>query len=214
MCRFLLVASDKDFEIQPYMEAFAKLCRSSSEYQGHGWGMLSGSNGSRELTLRTQPIWQHDFSGAGSSRFLLAHARSAFRDGEVALRYNMPFVDGRYAFVFNGELHGVRIRADGDSGAEKIFKLVRRLDRGDPGAALRSAMSLLRRRSRHIRAVNLILTDGRRAWVSSYFSEQPEYFTLHISRRPGLVAICSEALGGDRDWSELPNGTIEELPCC
>jgi glutamine amidotransferase len=200
--------------MRPYLESFAELCRSSSEYQGHGWGMLSGSNGSRELYRRTRPIWQHDFAGFHSSRFLLVHARSAFRDGAVELRYNMPFVDGRYAFVFNGELHGVRIRVEGSTGAEKIFNLVRRLDRGDPGAALRNAMTVLRRRSRYIRAANMILTDGRRAWVSSYFDEQPEYFTLHVARRADLVAVCSEPLPDDGDWSKLPNASIEELPCC
>ncbi|MHC4429864.1 MAG: class II glutamine amidotransferase [Planctomycetota bacterium] len=199
--------------MRPYLESFAELCRASSEYQGHGWGMLSGGNGGRELYRRTRPIWQHDFAGVGSSRFLLVHARSAFRDGPVELRYNMPFVDGRYAFVFNGELHGVRIRVEGSTGAEKIFNLVRCLDRGDPGAALRDAMTVLKRRSRYIRAANMILTDGRRAWVSSYFDEQPEYFTLHVSRRADLVAVCSEPLPDDCDWSKLPNASIEELPC-
>ena len=39
-------------------------------------------------------------------------------------------------FVFNGELRGVRVKADGRIGAEKIFNYVKRFDRGDLGAAL------------------------------------------------------------------------------
>jgi glutamine amidotransferase len=210
----LLIASHEEFEIGPRLEAFAELCRSSSEYQGHGWGVLYGGNGHQRLVKRPHPIWEEQFGGLGTTRFLLAHARSAFQDGPVAVEYNMPFVDDRYSFAFNGELHGVRIRAAGRTGAEKIFNLVRRLDRGDIGAALRDAVRLIRRRTRHIRAMNLILTDGRQAWVCSLHNERPEYFTMYAKRDQGLTGICSEPLPGERGWTPLPNDTIEVLPCC
>jgi hypothetical protein len=49
--------------------------------------------------------------------------------------------------------------------------------------------------------------------VSSYFTEQPEYFTLYIARRPGMVAVSPAPLPGHGGWSRLANGSIEELPC-
>ncbi len=40
----------------------------------------------------------------------------------------MPFYDDQFIFIFNGELRGVRIKADGRIGAEKIFNFIKRFN--------------------------------------------------------------------------------------
>jgi predicted glutamine amidotransferase len=62
--------------------------------------------------------------------------------------------------------------------------------------------------------MNLIVTDGRRAWVCSHSNEQPEYFTLHIRRGASSVAVSSDPLPGFEGWSELENHSVEVLECC
>jgi len=214
MCRLLLVCSPEDFDAGEYLRAFSNLCRASTEYQGDGWGAMIGRNRTQHLVRHPEPIWDHDVGGFGTTRFLLAHARSAFQDGPVAVEYNMPFVDGRLAYVFNGELHGVRLGIEGRTGAEKIFNLVKRFDSGDPGEALDRTIDVIVKRTRYIRAMNLIITDGRQAWVCSHANQQPEYFTLHIRRSGPLVAVCSEPLEGFGGWRELDNHSVEVLSCC
>jgi glutamine amidotransferase len=210
MCRFLLVASREDFDTGEYLRSFSDACRASTEYQGDGWGVMVDRN----LVRHPDPIWEHDVGGFGSARFLLAHARSAFHDGPVAVEYNMPFADDRLAFVFNGELRGVRLGVEGRTGAEKIFNLVRKLDAGNTSVALERAIEVIKKRTRYIRAMNLIVTDGRVAWVCSHANEQPEYFTLHIRRSGPLAAVCSEPLDGFSGWTALPNHSLEVLSCC
>jgi predicted glutamine amidotransferase len=121
----------------------------------------------------------------------------------------MPFTDERYGFAFNGELHGVTLRAAGATGAAKIFNLVRRLDHGDPQLSLRRAIGLLETHSRHIRACNVILTDGDRSWVFSRPTDQPDYFTMHQARGRDVVAVCSQPLANGLDWRPLTRGTVE-----
>ena len=49
----------------------------------------------------------------------------------------MPFTNGDRVFIFNGELRGVRVKADGRIGAEKIFNYILRFDKGDLNQAVR-----------------------------------------------------------------------------
>lgn len=211
MCRFLLVKSDQEFEATPYLERFAEVCRTSSEYQGDGWGVMVGANGSRRLVKDLEPIWRADMSGFGSTRFLLAHARSAFRDGGPELAANMPFEDDRWAYAFNGELHGVSVKAEGATGAAKVFHLMRRFDRGDSWDAFRRAVEVVRNRTRHIRALNAVLTDTERVFLCSIYAEDPDYFALHLRRHNGLLEVCSQPLDGGSDWTAVPNNTIEVI---
>jgi len=208
MCRMLLIRSDDEFDVRPHLEAFADMCRSSTEYQGDGWGLMA-VNGSRQTVKHPTPIWEHDFDGYGPARLLLVHARSAFRSHPLGVEHNMPFVDDRLGFAFNGELHGVALRSAGATGAAKIFDLLRRLDRGDPLGSLERTMALLESHSRHIRACNVILTDGDRSWVFSRPTDQPDYFTMHQARSRDKVAVCSQPLANGLEWRPLPRGTVE-----
>ncbi|MCG8607921.1 class II glutamine amidotransferase, partial [bacterium] len=137
MCRLLLVRSQKPFSIREHLIQFSKISENSKEYQGHGWGCAYLHNQEWKLYKNIRPVWEDDLNGFGKTSLLLAHARSAFKNQQIAIENNMPFFNDRFMFIFNGELHGVRIKETGRTGAEKIFNYFRRFDTGDPLQALR-----------------------------------------------------------------------------
>ncbi len=198
-----MVRAEQPFALGEYLPEFAAMCRDSKEFQGHGWGMAWRIGGQWRHYKNLDPIWRDRRPDPGQTAdFLVVHARSAFRNEGIELINNMPFHDDRLVFIFNGELRGVRLRAEGRIGAEKLFNLVKRLDRGDLGAALTRAAAVIHKRSDYVRAMNVMLTDGRKIYVSSHFGEDPEYFSIH--RQMGdRVAFCSQPLSGD--WRPVPN---------
>ncbi len=213
MCRLLLVCSEQEFDIGEVLPRFADIAKNSKEYQGHGWGCAYQQRGEWQLYKTVTPIWEDDLTRFGRTRLLLAHARSAFQNRGIVVDNNMPFSDGGWMFAFNGELRGVRLRETGRTGAEKIFRLIRRLDRGDARAALQQAASILERRSRYIRAMNLIMTDGRQAIAMCYFNEDPDYFTMHYRQRDGRLIVCSEPLSDEPDWLPMHSKQLEVFLC-
>lgn len=204
MCRIFSRRADQPFSIDETLAAFAAMSRDSKEFQGHGWGMAWRDHGAWRFFRNLDPIWEHPPTGFGHTRMLLIHARSAFRNEGICIENNMPFSDGEKVFIFNGELHGVRIKAEGRIGAEKIFNYVRRFDQGDTDAALRKATDIIRRRSDYVRAMNIIMSDGRRFYVTNDFGEDPDYFTLYRREYADGVAFCSQPLDGA--WNPLGNG--------
>ena len=136
-------------------------------------------------------------AAGGRTTLMLAHARSAFRDEGIQVENNMPFFDGERVFIFNGELHGVRIKERGRIGAEKLFNFVKRFDRGDFRLALDRGLAAIEKRSRYVRAMNLIVADSsRRVHMATNFREDPEYFQMHTADMNGVLVICSEPYPG------------------
>ena len=211
MCRILYVRSETRFAVSDHLRPFARLSRDSREFQGHGWGCAVLREGAWSLYRNLSPIWDDDVTRFGETTALVAHARSAFENRGIELANNMPFVDDRYAFSFNGELRGVRLDVPGRIGAEKVFNFIKRFDRGDMLAAMRRAVPIIARRTRHLRAMNFVIADTERGWVSTTFTQEPEYFTLHRKRAGNLVAVCSEPYPGEAGWEPIAEGTIEEI---
>jgi len=211
MCRLLLVKSEKEFTIADQLARFAHIAKHSKEFQGHGWGCAYRQNGSWRHYKNIAPIWEDDLSRFGASTLLLAHARSAFKDEGIVVENNMPFYDDRHVFIFNGELRGVKIAEQGRIGAEKIFNFIKRFDRGSMLEALQRGTDLIRKRTKYIRAMNIILADEERAYVASFFNEDPDYFTLHCSQEQGRLIVASDPLPGEEHWGKIANGTVREL---
>ncbi len=210
MCRLLLVKSSSPFDTAPHLRQFAYIAQHSKEYQGHGWGCGVLRNGEWQLYKTISPIWEDDVERFGSTTLLIAHARSAFQNQGIVVENNMPFFDGRYMFIFNGELRGVRLRMAGRTGAEKLFALIKKAqDSGDMAEAIRRTAELLQKRSRYIRAMNLIITDGSRAYVQTFFNEDSEYFTLRMKQEGPLLVVCSESYPDESGWRALTNRTVE-----
>ena len=210
MCRLLCVRSTREFALDEHLDALARIARDSKEYQGHGWGCAWREGGGWRTYHSIAPIWEDRARPAGRSRLLLAHARSAFRDEGICVRNNMPFFDGRRVFMFNGELRGVRIRERGRIGAEKIFNVVKRFEEDDLGEALRRATALIEKRTRYVRAMNIVIADARAIYVYSRFSEDPDYFQMHRAGPPGTLIICSAPYPhrAGHEWQRIANGTV------
>ena len=158
-----------------------------------------------------RPIWEDDLSRFATTNVLVAHARSAFRDEGIVVENNMPFSDGESVFVFNGELNGVRIREAGRIGAEKIYNYIRRFDRGDKLAALARGTEIIDKRTRYIRAMNIILAEGERAWLATRFNEDADYFQMHRLTRGGMRLVCSQPFPGESSWTRIANGTVSTI---
>ena len=208
MCRLLAVRSPTPVPITLYVEQFARLCRASRAYQGHGWGIAYRDVANQWVHYKNiMPIWDDDTHQFPASRLFLVHARSAYRDEGIVVENNMPFYDADAIFLFNGELQGVRIKAEGRIGAEKIFRVIKRFYRGDMGEALRRGTALIRQRTRAIRAMNIIMADTQRLYVSSFYTGDPDYFQMAV-KRADVMVVCSEPFPGDSGWQRLPNDSL------
>jgi glutamine amidotransferase len=208
MCRLLLVRSDREFAITDELAGLASIAKHSKEFQGHGWGCAWLENGAWKHYRNIRPIWEDNLEQFGESRLLLAHARSAYKDEGIVVENNMPFYDDRYVFIFNGELRGVRIAEQGRIGAEKIFNFIKRFDRGDMLEALSRSIGVIEKRTRYIRAMNIMIADSENAYVASLFNEDPDYFTLRVSTENGKLIIASETLPGNRRWEKVANRSV------
>jgi predicted glutamine amidotransferase len=211
MCRLLCVRSKHRFDMRPHLETLAEISRNSREYQGHGWGCAWLEAGEWRIYRNINPIWDDREAVYGVTTLMLAHARSAFRNEGIRVENNMPFVDGEHAFVFNGELQGVRIREQGRIGAEKIFNYVKRFDRGDMLQALSRGMANIGKRTRYVRAINIVLASRKDVYFASQFNEDPEYFQMQTHRSEDVEIVCSERYPGGNDWLPVTNGTIDIL---
>jgi glutamine amidotransferase len=153
------------------------------------------------------PVWQDDLNQFDETRLLVVHARSAFEDKDIVVENNMPFFDGRTVYIFNGELRGVKIREQGRIGAEKIFNYIRRFDQGDTRQALVKAVGIIRKRTRYIRGMNIIMVNDKGIFVSSYFTEDQDYFTLRYREGRELV-ICSAPYPAEKNWRKIANESV------
>ena len=211
MCRLLWVRAAQPFRISDHLVHFAALSRDSSEYQGHGWGCAWLQNNQWQIYRNISPIWQEDISHFGTTTLLVAHTRSAFRDEGISVENNMPFFDGKRVFVFNGQLHGVRIKEEGRIGAEKIFNYVKRFDHGDRLKALTRGTAIIEKRTRYIRAMNLILASRESSELATLYNERPDYFQMHRIERDGVALVCSAPYPGEGGWQPIRNHTIQTL---
>ena len=160
------------------------------------------------------PVWEDPVRPVCEARVLLAHARSAFRDEGIEVENNMPFVDGDQVFIFNGELHGVRLPVRGRTGAERLFHFLRHPARSGSEEALERALALLRSRTAHIRASNFIIADPRQIVLHSEFAGESSYFTMHRRLVEDELTICSAPYeSGDPRWTPIPQNTFEVYPC-
>ncbi len=213
MCRLLYVNSKNKFSCTEHLNKFAEISRNSKEFQGHGWGCAYFQNGRWNYYKNVKPIWEDDLSQFGDSDRLIAHARSAFKDEGIVVENNMPFYDGKYIFIFNGELRGVKIKEEGKIGAEKIFNYIKRFDKSNIKDALSKGAEIIKKKSSFIRAMNIIMADERSAYVYSHFNEDEDYFTMYLKKNIEISIVCSEKLSNENDWAPIQNNSLTEIQC-
>ncbi|HCK77071.1 MAG TPA: hypothetical protein DHW07_07990 [Gammaproteobacteria bacterium] len=211
MCRLLWLRAGTPFDVTPHLLEFGILCKNSEEYQGHGWGCTWVSGGQWHSHHTLSPIWEDDLTRFGKISLFLAHARSAFRDEGIVVENNMPFKRGNEVFIFNGELSGVRIREQGRIGAEKIFNYINRFAHHGALPGLTKALQVIEKRTRYIRAMNLILATPERSLLATSYNENPTYFQMYRAFADGLDVVCSESYPLDGTWRPIENRTVMEL---
>lgn len=211
MCRLLLVKSHLPFSISDYLKPFAHISQHSREYQGHGWGCAFIDNEKWNVYRNIKPVWEDNLNQFGKTKTLLAHARSAFRDEGIKVENNMPFQKNDVIYIFNGELHGVRIKEKGRIGAEKIFNYLLRFHKNDLLAALIKSTDIIEKRSSYIRAMNIIISDYQHVCLASVYNQEPDYFTMHEKRSENRLVVCSEPFAGESGWRSVANRTKKEL---
>ncbi len=212
MCRMMWIRAPHPVALTPFLEKFAQMARQSQEYQGHGWGIAYRTNGEWHRYRTVSPVWKDTLTQFGVARECVVHARSAFRDRDIVVENNMPFVKEDVVFAFNGELQGVRLAVPGRTGAHKIFHLFHRFYNGNLQEALGQLLQLLEQKSRYIRACNIIVSNGKQAAVASLFNENPTYFSLREYHHQDFRLVVSEPLAGLGRYRTLPNRTIKEYP--
>jgi glutamine amidotransferase len=102
----------------------------------------------------------------------------------------------------------VKIREEGRIGAEKIFNYIKRFDRGDTLKAMRKALGILKKRSRYVRGMNIIMVNDEGIYVSSFFSEDEAYFTMHYREGADALTICSEPYPSESGWVSISNDSL------
>jgi len=213
LCRLLYVNSKEEFSIAEYLKKFAGVAKQSREYQGHGWGFAFSQYDKWNYYKNIKPIWEDDLTQFGKSKRIIAHARSAFKDEGIVVENNMPFYDGNYIFIFNGELQGVKIKEEGRIGAEKIFNYIQRFDKGNIKAALQKGTGIISTKSAYVKAMNILLTDKSAAYVYSQFNEDEDYFTIHRKIKNETIIVCSDPFAGEIDWEPVQNNSLTEYKC-
>lgn len=212
MCRLLWLRAPKPVQVTQHLEAFATICKDSSEYQGHGWGCAWLDDNQWRFHHSITPIWQDALDGFNDTSLFLAHARSAFRDEGIRIENNMPFTNGNRVFIFNGELSGVRIRESGRIGAEKIFNYSNRFSHLGTLPGLQKTVEVIEKRTRYIRAMNLIIATPQQSLLSTQYNENQSYFQMHRASTDRFKIVCSEPYHlPDAKWQTIENRTVTEL---
>lgn len=206
MCRFLIVKAKTVIEPQELLSKFAEMAKLSrapnGDWQGDGWGSAWIDNRNKWQTYHSiKPVWEdtNSFDKIPDTKIFLAHARSAtFPDQKGILEYNQPYINGEYAFVFNGYLQGVKLPdIPGKIGAEKIWYLVSKaLRTNNPPTALENTKKLLLGNSRQVVGLNIGLASVDDIYSLSYFTKFPQYYSLSYFKNKHFQAVCSEKL----DW--------------
>jgi len=207
MCRLLLVKSKNGFPISDYLEKFSHIAENSQEYQGHGWGCVFLQKETWKTYKNIKSIWEDNLNQFGDTTYLLAHARSAFRDEGITIENNMPFQSKNTYFIFNGELHGVKIKEEGRIGAEKLFNYILRFYRKDKEGGFQKALGIIEKRTNYIRAMNIIMIDDEQIYLASTHNEDHDYFTMYKKETKNDLIICSEPFPNVTDWEKIPNNT-------
>lgn len=210
MCRFIIIKSAKDFSPLNHLKEFSKICRSSEEFQGHGWGICYLSDGEWKGHKSIKPIWEEEdiFTSFPKTRIFVAHARSAFGEDTISLENTQPLQYREWLFVFNGEIRGVKLSVEGSTGAHKIFNLIKNyLKNSALEEAILKTKDLIEKNSKYVKALNLGLVNKRNAYMLCRYNEQREYFTIYYHKEYDMSIVCSQSYGG-YDFKPMNNNQI------
>jgi len=210
MCRLLFVKKEEEeINIKPYLDVFANIAKNAKHDQGDGWGFCYlDENNEWQLHRDVKAMWKCDIEKMNmKTKMMIAHVRDALRLHTINEENNMPFVSGEYAFAFNGRLKGVRMKAEGETGAHKIFNIfLGFIDRNGFEEGVREAIKYIEDHTRYIRALNIIISNKEKTFVYCKYSEEQDFFQI----RYGNGIVCSEKFL-DLTKKIMRNGELKEI---
>lgn len=222
MCRFLIVKSKDQIDTQSLLQDFALMCKKSrtadGDRQGDGWGVAWINEADDwEFSKSLKPIWRDTdrFVKIPKTKMLVAHARSAtFPNQKGVIEYNQPFVDGKFCFVFNGHIGGVKLpqKVEGKIGAQKLWNLLKTsIEKGDRlPKALEEIRDLVKSNSKNVLGMNIGLTDGKTITATCNYSQNEDYFSLRHFTNKAISIVCSEIIS-DYKFEKMRQGQILAL---
>jgi len=207
---FLKLASDQNEQHEKNIDKVFK--------HGDGWGIAHLSNGQINTFRATEPVYDdskiEQFKNLNTN-FVILHARKASK-GNVIIQNVHPFecsLNGHhYIFFHNGTIRDEitfdkRFQSVGTTDSERLFYYL--LTNGNDQLTeneLRSKLNSLK----DFTAANFILTDGKITYASSWYAENPKYYTLKVLQKSDSVILASEVLPHYQadDWLKLENQDI------
>ncbi len=218
MCRLLAIKAERTFQISKYLKKFAVIAKSSKEFQGHGWGCAYlNKKGVWKYYKNIKSIWEDDFRQFPEATMLIAHARSAFQDKGIIVKNNMPFYDKKFIFIFNGELRGVKIKARGRIGAEKIFNYIKQSNMDGKKSAnggieemIKKRLAQIQKRTGYVRALNIIIVEKEtnNIYATNIYNEDPDYFQMYWKKSNEMEIICSNLFPKEENWQKMPTNRV------
>jgi len=207
---FILMASDQNEKHEENIDREFK--------HGDGWGIAYLNKNKFKIFRSEKAVYEdsqiEQFKNI-ETNFLILHARKA-TTGKVVLKNVHPFeykMNGHhYCFFHNGtvrdEIHFEnRFQPVGTTDSERLFyHLLTDTNGYITESQLRSRLSSIQ----DFTAANFMLTDGALTYVTSWYSENPNYYTFKVLQKPGIVIVSSEVLPHYKsdDWSRLKNQDI------
>jgi predicted glutamine amidotransferase len=208
-----MVKGKENFSGEDFALSFSQKCKESKEWQGDGWGICwLNSKNEWEVFKSLSPIWEETekFKQFPKSKIFLIHARSSTFDKDKGnIEFNQPFVEKEIAFVFNGEIRGVKgIEISGKIGSQKIFNLIMKYlpEFGIKNSILKVKEKIIKH-SEKVKALNLGICDKRNFFVLSYYTCEKDYYELNYFLNSQFSIISSEEVL-KFNFKTLKNGEI------
>lgn len=204
MCRFLMVSSQNEIKPDELLNEFATKCEESiapnNDLQEDGWGIAwLDSNHQWQSKKSLLPIWKekNTFDAIPKSSAFVVHARSAtFPKEKGNISFNQPYTYGKYCFVFNGSLSGVKLTkpVKGEIGAQKIWTLLQeKLENLTSTEAIEWLHNFLEKHSSEITALNIGVATSKSLTALCKYKNNSDYYGLKYSS-DDINIICSEKL--------------------
>jgi len=188
---------------------------------GDGWGIAYLQNDSFQIFRSPKPVYEdpqlEQFRDV-KTNFLILHARKASK-GEVVLENVHPFEaklnSNHYLFFHNGTIRD-NIQFDkcfqpiGATDSERLFYY---LMTGSKGQIDENRLSSKLLKIKDYTAANFILTNGKITFTTSWYSENPNYYTLKVLKKSDGVIVASEVLPhySKENWKKLDNYDIVKV---
>lgn len=218
MCRFLIVKSKNKINPAELLKSFALACQKSvapdGELQKDGYGIAYHDGQTWQLKKSLAPIWeeQDSFEQIPETNLFVAHARSSgFAKDKDNLNYNQPFTDGSFCFVFNGMIRKIKLNLplEGMIGSQKLFSLIKlQLKKHQLENVLKNTNKIILENSEKIEGMNIGLINDSKIYILCQYSNNKEYFTLHVYQDKNLTIVSSIPFGSYK-WKPISKGEVK-----